>query len=185
MSERGVTLLELLVALGLGTVVLLAAAIFYRNVAWSGKVDDAQAYLQDQATIVVAELTRQIEAASTIAACSSGSDCILASCNGVATFLYVAQPDGTIYCFYSTAGGDFMQYRQTSGGSSGAWNMLSGSLTPLIVTNVDFCGSPPYGTCQTTTDIAYVSFRLQAPDLLGGSSVAPTLALSVAIAKRS
>jgi hypothetical protein len=184
MSERGVTLLELVVALGAGTVVLLAAWTWYGNVVWSSKVDDAQAYLQDQATIVVAELTRQIEAASTIAACASGSDCIVPTCNGVASFLYVAQPDGTVYCFY-TAGGQFVQYRQTPGGSSGVWNMLSGSLTPLIVTNFDFCGAPPYATCQTTTDIAYVSFRLQAPELLGGSAAAPTLAFSVAIAKRN
>ena len=185
MSERGVTVLELLVAMGLGTVVLLGAITLYRTVVWSSKVDDAQAYLQDQATIVVAELTRQIEGASTIAACSSSSDCVLSTCNGVATFLYVAQPDGTIYCFYTTAGGEFIQYRQTPGGSSGTWNMLSGSLAPLIVTNFDFCGSPPYATCQTTTDIAYVSFRLQAPGLLGGASAAPTLAFSVAIAKRN
>jgi prepilin-type N-terminal cleavage/methylation domain-containing protein len=185
MNQRGITLLELLVALTLGAVVLLAAGSFYRTVAWTSKADFSQAFLQDQATIVVDELTRQVEAASTIAACFPGSECLVGTCDDQTTFLYVAQPDGSIYCFYRTTSGQFMEYRQPAGGFSGNWNMLSNSPAPLIVTTFDICGSPPYATCQTTTDIAYVSFRLQGTGLLGGASDAPTVAYSVAIAKRN
>ena len=177
MSQRGFTLVELLIALALGVVVLLGLGTLYRTVAWSEKGDSAQAYLQTQATIVVDELARQVEAASTIERCFPGSDCLADTCNGVTDFLYVAQPDGSIYCFYK-AGGQLMEYRDPVGaGSPGAWNLLSGSLAPLIVTSVDLSG--------TIGEMANVSFQLQAVDLLGGASAAPTMTFTVAIAKRN
>ena len=177
MNERGFTLVELLIALALGVVVLLGVGTLYRTVAWSSKGDNAQANLQTQATIVVDELRRQVEAASTIERCFSGSDCIADTCNGVTDFLYVAQPGGSIYCFYK-ASGQLMEYREpVGGGSSGAWNLLSGSLAPLIVTQFDLD--------DTTSSVANVSFQLQAVDSLGGSSAAPTMTFTVAIAKRN
>jgi prepilin-type N-terminal cleavage/methylation domain-containing protein len=191
MNERGVTILELIVALAIGTVVMLGAGALYRTATWSAKEDFSEAHLQNQASLVVAEIQRQVEAASTIAACYPGSDCIVAECDGqngstaVSTFLYVAQPDGSIYCFYRTTDGRFMQYRQPASGSSGHWNMLSPSAAPLIVTDFDICGLPIYGTCQSTADIAYVSFRLQATGLPGGASAAPKVAFSLAVAKRN
>jgi prepilin-type N-terminal cleavage/methylation domain-containing protein len=185
MSERGVTLLELLIALFLGSVILLGGAAFYKVASWTTKTDYAQAYLQEQATIVMGELTRQIEAASVITR-TNGDDSLPATCpNGVTTTLYLFQPNGSVYCFYASSG-QLVQYRAPAGGGTpGTWNMLSGSPAPLTVTSLDFCGSPPYATCQTTSDIAYVSFRLQATGFLGGSGQAPTMTFAVAIAKRN
>jgi prepilin-type N-terminal cleavage/methylation domain-containing protein len=177
MNERGVTLVELLVALALGVVVLLGVGTLYRTVAWSSKGDDAQANLQMQAAIVVGELTRQVEAAS-LTTRTNGVDSEPLTCpNDVTETLYVAQPDGSIYCFYK-AGDQLTEYRAPAGGGSpGAWDMLSGSLAPLIVTSVDFSG--------TTSEMANVSFQLQAVDLRGGAGAAPTMTFTVAIAKRN
>jgi prepilin-type N-terminal cleavage/methylation domain-containing protein len=190
-NQRGVTLIELIMALSLGAVVLLAASGLYRTVAWSSKAEYTDAFLQDQAMIVMAELRKQIEFASAIAACYPGSNCLVDSCDGQdgssdsSKFLYVLNPDG-IYCFYRSSDGKFKQFREPPGAIGQSWDMLSGSPAPLIVTTFDICGLPPYstGTCQSTAEIAYVSFRLQAPEVLGGASAAPTLAFSAAIAKR-
>ena len=183
MNERGVTLVELLVALALGVVVLLGVGALYRTVAWSSKGDDAQANLQMQAAIVVGELTRQVEAAS-ITTRTNGVDSEPLTCpNGVTETLYVAQSDGSIYCFYldrdlNPLRPRLMEYRKPAGGGSpGTWDMLSGSLAPLIVTSVDFSG--------TTGEMANVSFQLQAVGLLRGASAAPTMTFTVAIAKRN
>ena len=184
MSERGVTILELLIALALGSVILLAGSALYRAVAVSYSLNDAQAYLQDQAALVVGELTRQVEAASLIAV-TNGVDSVPLTCpNGEANTLYVFQSNGSVYCFYSS-NGQFMQYRAPAGGGTGAWNMLSGSPQPLQLTALDLCGSPPYTTCQTTSDIAYVTFQLQAVGQFGGAATAPTMAFSAAIARRN
>ena len=69
MNQRGISVLELVIALTIGSVVLLAAGAFYRSVVFTSKSDFSEADLQNQATIIAAEIQRQVEAATTIAAC--------------------------------------------------------------------------------------------------------------------
>jgi Tfp pilus assembly protein PilE len=192
MNQRGISVLELVIALTIGTVVLLAAGAFYRSVVFTSKSDFSEADLQNQATIIAAEIQRQVEAATTIAACYPGSDCLVDTCDGRdgqtedTKFLYVAQADGSIYCFYKN-GNQLIEYCQPVGAGphSCMGNMLAGAGAKLIVTSFDICGSPPYATCQAASDIAYVTFQLRATGLLGGASAEPTVTFSVAAAKRT
>ena len=161
MNERGFTLVELVIAVLLTSIVLLGLGQFYISTARYGAENDAQAFLQRQATIIIDEMTRQIRPAI---------DLQVNACNGVGYALQATQKDGSVYCFYVDGGGQLLEDRP----SGGRWNLLSGSPVSLTVTSFDLCGTTPPGTfatCQSTAGMAYVSFRLQTVNQKGSMNM--------------
>ncbi len=63
MNERGITLLELLVTLVVGSVVLLGAGSFYVATSRASRQDSAQTFLQRQGVLILEEMARQIRSA--------------------------------------------------------------------------------------------------------------------------
>ncbi len=64
MNERGVTLLESLIALVAGSVVLLGVGSFYVATSRSSGQDSAQTFLQRQGVLILEEMARQIRPAT-------------------------------------------------------------------------------------------------------------------------
>lgn len=191
-NQRGVTLVELLVAAVVGSIIILALGGFFVSTARFGRENDAQAYLQRQATLIIDQITSVTRTAS---------DVTVDTCNDVDDALVVSGPDPDspgdfiFNCFYVTPSGQFVRYREkTVDASSGTRDLLSSSLVSLRVVSLtrspdallflDLCGtpsaegtySPPYLTCQTTAEMAYVTFKLEAPNE-GGMNMTFTAAI--------
>src|SRR5262249_48175923 len=66
MNERGVTLLESLLALAMGSIVLLGVGSLYSAMLRSGQQDNVQISLQRQGTFVTEEMARQIRTATVL-----------------------------------------------------------------------------------------------------------------------
>ena len=134
MNDRGLTLIELLVALVIGSFVLLGASGFYLSTVRFTKQSNSQAYLQRQAAQVVDELTRQIRPATALAR---------GTCSADANSLRVTNSSG-VYCFYKS--GNQLLEDRPGGGTS---NLLSGSLESL--TGNSFTTTLSSGTKATIT----------------------------------
>src|SRR2546429_7800417 len=85
MNERGITLLELLVTLVVGSVVLLGAGSFYVATSRASRQDSAQTFLQRQGVLILEEMARQIRPAKSLAGgCTDCTDCSSCStCNAL------------------------------------------------------------------------------------------------------
>src|SRR2546427_12317610 len=93
MNERGVTLLESLIALVVGSVVLLGVGSFYVATSRSSSQDSAQTFLQRQGVLTMEEMARQIRPATSLADnCNGGNS--LQAINASGTFCFY-QPDST------------------------------------------------------------------------------------------
>jgi prepilin-type N-terminal cleavage/methylation domain-containing protein len=134
MNERGLTLIELLVALAIGSFVLFGASGFYLSTVRFTEQSNAQTYLQRQAVLVVDELTRQIRPATALAR---------GTCNADANSLRVTNSSG-VYCFYQS--GNQLLEDRPGGGTS---NLLSGSLASLAANS--FTTNLSGGTKATIT----------------------------------
>lgn len=125
MNNRAFTLTEVLVALALGTLVLLGISGFYLSTVRFYGQSNSQAFLQRQASHIIEEMGRQIRPARQLA---------LGICGEVEGGLQVTNKalDGTdqTYCFYSRDGQLFERLPNNSD-----FNLLSGSLAPLTVTS--------------------------------------------------
>ncbi len=135
MNERGVTLLESLIALVVGSVVLLGVGSFYVATSRSSSQDSAQTFLQRQGVLTMEEMARQIRPATSLAD----------NCNG-GNSLQAINASGT-FCFYQPDSTHLNEVRP-----GGTANLLTGSPVPLTVSNfvVSVAGS-----------VATVSFQLQ------------------------
>jgi prepilin-type N-terminal cleavage/methylation domain-containing protein len=151
MNDRGFTLVELVIAVAALSIILLGVSQFYFTAFSYGRENDAQAYLQRQADIIVDEMARHVRTAKSLE---------IATCSGVNNALKATQPDYSVYCFYVDGSGKLIENRP-----SGSWDLLMGSPVSLTVPSFDLCGTTPpsgtFATCQTTSGMAYVSFELK------------------------
>jgi prepilin-type N-terminal cleavage/methylation domain-containing protein len=136
MNARGVTLLESLIALVLGSVVLLGVGSFYvATKRFSGQAS-GQTFLQRQGVFILEEMGRQVRSATSLAGNCNGSNS-LQVINASGTFCF-SRPDSTHL------------NKVLSGG--GTANLLTGSPVPLTVSNF---------VPTVIGSVATVSFQLQ------------------------
>ena len=149
MNERGITLLESIIAMVIGSVVLLGIGSFYVATARFSRQDNAQISLQRQGTLIIEEIARQIRPATDLGPRPG-------LCRGDDTNYLKATNSLGDFCFYMN--GNVLD--EDRGG--GTENLLRGSLVPLTVSSfVTSLGSAvcPDGTsgCQ----IATITLQLQ------------------------
>lgn len=179
MNARGFTLLEVLVAVAIGSIIVVALGkLFVLAVYWGG-LNEPTTYMQRQGTIILEELARHIRAADSSiplkcspAACDPIANQGLAAC-GVDPSLQIANPDILVnnepadtYCFRpDTTGGNQLIRARSGGGQS---NMLreGGSMVALTVTecpgvpmfslvNPDYPGCAPGCADPNRVDICF------------------------------
>ena len=136
MNERGITLLESVIAMAIGSVVLLGIGSFYVATLRASHQDSAQTFLQRQGVLIIEEMARQIRPATVL----NGN------CNG-ANSLQVINPSGT-FCFYQPDSTHFNEGRP----GGGTANLLTGSAVPLTVSTF---------VPTVSGTVATVSFQLQ------------------------
>ena len=126
MNERGVTMIELLVATAIGGVMLLGMTGFYFSALRFNAEGNSQTYLQRQGVMVLDELARQIRPASALA---------IATCNGNANSLLVTNKDtlgvDQTWCFRKSGS----QLLEDHLPAAGTRDLLAGSPSPLTVTS--------------------------------------------------
>jgi len=138
MSERGFTLVEVLVAAAAIVIVLLGVGTFYLSSVRFEEENGAQIALQRQATIVMDELRKQVERACTDPA-ALGCTPLVTGCGGVTDSLQVTisaattPPNGDVYCFKrdATPNGTRLLVDRPGGGT---WDLLSGAPATLTTT---------------------------------------------------
>jgi prepilin-type N-terminal cleavage/methylation domain-containing protein len=134
MNARGFSLLELLVAVAIGSIAVLGLGkLFVSTVSW-GRQDDRLTYMARQGTVILDEMGRRVRGSNDMkcspAACDPVGSDTLATC-GVDPSLQVTNPDG-VYCFRLDATGG--QQLIEAGPGGGQNNMLrEGSLASLTV----------------------------------------------------
>jgi prepilin-type N-terminal cleavage/methylation domain-containing protein len=144
MNERGVTLLESLIALAVGSVVLLGVGSFYVATSRASGQDSAQTFLQRQGVLILEEMARQIRPATAL----TRGVCNNADANSLADSLQATQiiNNTTVnYCFYKNG-------TQLNEDRPGTENLLAGSPVPLTVSS--FASS-------LSGSVATVTFQLQ------------------------
>lgn len=163
MSQRGFTLLEVLVAAATLSVVLAGAVAFYLSAVRVDQQNSAQVFLQRQATLIIDEMSKQIHGATGLQITGCGG--------GPATSLQVTNSRG-VYCFRravdaSGALTGFVEDRPDGGG--GTWNLLSGAPVTLSVTSGNcpddggFCPSEVRHNVNNCLAGAAITLRLRAP----------------------
>ena len=134
MNARGFTLLELLVAVAIASIVVLALGQLYVSAAYWGRLDYSLTYMQRQGTRVLDEVGQRIREGADLrcspAACDQVGGDTLAAC-GVDPSLQVTVPGTGVYCFRLNAEGGNQLIEVHPGG--GTLNMLLDSLAPLTV----------------------------------------------------
>jgi len=136
-NERGLTLLEVLLAAALGSVVALGVSSFYVSAQSFSAQSTAHAYLQRQGTLILDEMARQIQPASALTR---------GTCNADPQSLGITNGGGA-YCFY-TSGGQLTESRP----GGGPWNLLAGSPVPFTLSS--------FTTTLTGGTRATISFTL-------------------------
>jgi prepilin-type N-terminal cleavage/methylation domain-containing protein len=123
MNERGFTLLEILIAMAIGTVILFGVSGFYLSALRFNAEASSQTHLQRQGALVVDEMSRQIRPATALA---------ITTCSGVANSLQVTNPTpggGSQTLCFRKSGSQLLE--DHAGG--GSRDLLWGSLSPLTV----------------------------------------------------
>jgi prepilin-type N-terminal cleavage/methylation domain-containing protein len=141
MNERGVTLLESVIALAIGSVVLLGISSLYLATLRFSKQDSSQTFLQRQGALIIEEIVRQIRPATALTpgVCNNSDPISLRVTNSLGTF-----------CFYQS--GTQLLEDRPGVPSGGTENLLTSSPVPLTLSNLVLSLS---GTVVT------VSFQLQ------------------------
>lgn len=174
MGNRGFTLLELLAALAVASILVLGTSGIFVFITRAGKDNDAQAYLQRQAALLMDEMARQIRPATSLVdsfTCGPGA--------GTPNSLLVTQADGTRYCFRGDATGTgFWRDHYAPGAATpdGSWNLLAGA--PVTLTTA---GSPTLVVVNSRR--AVITFQLQYQ--IPGSPSFQTMTFSTTIARRN
>ena len=140
-KQRGVTLVELMIAMVISLLVLLGVATVYSSSKRSYKVQEEMARLQENARYAFASMTGDITEAG-FAGCNPKLQSILNTTNN-AIFDFMAGIDGWEYTGTSTAPGqDYTITSLTSTGSAGDWtsydwgNGAGTDLAAVLVGNV-------------------------------------------------
>ena len=118
MNERGASLLELLTALAVGSVVLLGISSFYLATLRFGTQADSQTFLQRQGVLILEEMARQIRPATALS---------VGECNADVNSLHATNALGS-FCFYRN--GAQLAVDRPGGGTE---NLLAGSPVALRV----------------------------------------------------
>ena len=121
-DQRGLSLLELLIAAALATVVAGALFSAYVATARSFGESGAQAALQRQGALVLEEIGRHVRDAG------GKTPLAIGSCNGVAGSLLVSTAAGDSVCFYARADGALCEARGTA-----CRNLLAGGLKKIVL----------------------------------------------------
>ena len=134
MNERGTTLLESLIALVVGSVVLLGISSFYLATLRFSRQDSAQTFLQRQGVLLLEEMARQIRSATAL---TSSGDCV----NNGANSLQGTNTLNQVFSFSWNSTQPTQLNEARPGG--GTVNLLAGSPVPLTVSNfvARVCGS--------------------------------------------
>jgi type II secretory pathway pseudopilin PulG len=140
MNERGVTLLESLIALAVGIVVLLGVGSFYVATSRASGQDSAQTFLQRQGVLILEEMARQIRPATAL----TRGVCNNADANSLQA-TQIINNTAVNYCFYKNG-------TQLNEDRPGTENLLAGSPVPLTVSS--FASS-------LSGSVATVTFQLQ------------------------
>lgn len=139
MSQRGATLIELLIVVLIASVVLLGIGSFYVSMLVSYNTGNAQAFVQRQGTLIQEEMARQILPADAVPGgnCSPGSD------KGTNS-LRVATNEGN-FCFYQNANKikvcESTALTDTTCKANTERDLLLGSPVPLKANNLSFTTS--------------------------------------------
>ena len=165
MNERGVTLLESLIALAVGSVVLLGVGSLYVATSRSSAQDSAQTFLQRRGVLILDEMARQIRPATVLTTPGAGL------CNVDTNSLQATNSLGA-FCFYrantcsqtikpcsTTADcpqgeiclSNAMQLLEDRPGG-GTENLLAGSPVPLTVSSF---------VSSLSGSVATITFQLQ------------------------
>ena len=120
-SQRGFTLVELLVATAVGAVVVGGLFSLYLATMRSFEESDAQVVLQRQGALALEEIGRQVRGAVGPGAIS------LAICNGRADSVQVATAAGNV-CYYADGAGALCEFRGTA-----CRNLLAGGLKKIVL----------------------------------------------------
>ena len=169
MSERGFSLLELLVAATAVSVILFGTGTLFMTFVRFGQENSAQTFLQRQATIIKDEMAKQIQAGSLLS--------LATGCGGVVDSVQVtnanesnpsaptgcgaATPPTCNYCFRSD-GTTLLEDRP----GGGQWDLLTGAPTTLTTTtgacpdSGGFCPTLVLDTTGNAVAVA-ITFRLR------------------------
>ena len=190
MSERGFTVLETLLAAAVLGFVMLGVGLFYVSSVRMEQENNAQIYLQRQATLIINEMTKQIgeaTASSIVIPCSGG---------GTPDSIEVTNSRGT-YCFHRDgAGSGLLEDRP-----GGQWDLLrlgsparlttttgacpdEGGFCPTLVVDNNKpspCGGPSQPSCNRVGAAITFRLRFQLPE----SSGYQTMTFTTTIAARN
>jgi Tfp pilus assembly protein PilW len=156
MNNKGVTLVELLVACAAATIIVLAVGSFFVAIARLQDTRDGQVYLQRQGTFIIEEMARQVRPATALA---------IATCSGVANALQVVNASGT-YCFYQSTTSPYpILEDRTIGGATNTMNLLTGP--PVTIQ-----ASRTSGGASTFTATLWTQFAGTQPVTCGASGSA-------------
>jgi len=126
-NNRGLSLVELVVASLVGIVILLGLSTFYLSTLRFYDQSSSQTQLQRQGTLIINEMSRRILFASRLVQ-DPPTDC------PATPSLRVTQPGVTgFYCFYQS--GNQLFERRPDGSD---FDLLAGTLRPISVNNVVF-----------------------------------------------
>jgi prepilin-type N-terminal cleavage/methylation domain-containing protein len=143
LDDRGLTMVELLVAVAIGGVVLMGMFSLYRAAAYAFVEASSQAALQRQGTLALEAITSQGWRASTItfntcAPAGTTSRSLQLTVNDTTPASLPAAQLGT-YCYYAgngangaPAGALCQQFTPVGGVADSCWNLLDGPQTELI-----------------------------------------------------
>ena len=135
-NNRGLGLAELLIATLVGVVMLLGIGSFFISSIRFYEQSSSQTFLQRQGTLIMDEMSRQIQYANGLLVEDPPSDC--PGIPGTPS-LKVTQPGLTeteFYCFYQSS--DQLLERRPDGSD---FNLLDGTPQPISVSNVAFAAT--------------------------------------------
>jgi prepilin-type N-terminal cleavage/methylation domain-containing protein len=129
-GERGFSLVELLVASMLGTLVAGGLLSFYVATTRTVVESNAQAALQRQGSLAVEEISRQVRSAVDPGDTGGLPAISLTTCNGVPGSVQVSTPSDGSVCYYADRGGALCEYRDAK---AGCRNLLAGGLKRIVL----------------------------------------------------
>ena len=180
LNERGVTLIELLIAVCLGWIVIGGITAFYLGALRFSAASSSQASLQRQASMVAEDIGRRLRSAQSVdiesPSLASGNCMPLSTTDPV---LVIQDQASVFWCFYRSTGANpqiVRCSRATPDAACTGGSVLSGSLSPLIATAWAVSAVTPCESADGTCDDSHVcSLASQSCSTVPGANVAFTV----------